>query len=305
MTTATALPLRFQIGARTLLTLPRRLVRVPFSLEMARAKHLPALPALPTEADGHFITSLPEDRVSALRSLAQGRIVHVRQRYMRHFIDLEAGFDAWFAGLSGNARSQARRKAKKLATASGGTLDIRRFRTPAELERFHTAAREISRRTYQERLLDAGLPGDTAFRDGMARMAAAGRVRAWLLYVGDTPAAYLYCPVEGRTVIYEYVGHDPAFNALSPGAVLQVEALRDLFAEGRFSAFDFTEGEGQHKRQMASGGIACVDLLLLRPTLGNRAAVAALRVFDGAVAGGKRTVHASGMRRFAAKLRRG
>ena len=72
----------------------------------------------------------------------------------------------------------------------------------------------------------------------------------------------------GDTVIYAHVGHDPAFNDLSPGAVLQLEAMRDLFDEGGFARFDFTEGEGQHKRQFATGGVACVDLLLLRPEPG-------------------------------------
>ncbi|WP_334000465.1 GNAT family N-acetyltransferase [Sphingomonas aurantiaca] len=46
----------------------------------------------------------------------------------------------------------------------------------------------------------------------------------------------------GESLRYDHVGHDPAHNDLSPGAVLQVEAMRDLFAEARFARFDFTEG---------------------------------------------------------------
>ena len=80
--------------------------------------------------------------------------------------------------------------------------------------------------------------------------------------------------------------------------------MRDLFAEGRFARFDFTEGEGQHKRTLSTGGVACVDLLLLRPTLANRAAIAALAAFDGGVALAKALVRGSASR-ARAKLRRG
>ena len=66
--------------------------------------------------------------------------------------------------------------------------------------------------------------------------------------------------------------------------MLQLEAMKQLTAEQRFSLFDFTEGEGQHKRQFATGGIDCVDLLLLRPTPANLAIGGALAAFDGGVA---------------------
>ena len=106
-------------------------------------------------------------------------------------------------------------------------------------------------------------------------------------------------------MIYEYLGHDPAFSDLSPGAVLQVEAMRDLFEEGNLACFDFTEGEGQHKRAMATGGVACVDLLLLRPSLANRATMAALGAFDRSVALGKSLVAKAGLQDVARRVRRG
>jgi CelD/BcsL family acetyltransferase involved in cellulose biosynthesis len=87
--------------------------------------------------------------------------------------------------------------------------------------------------------------------------------------------------------------------------VLQLEAMQDLFGEARFAAFDFTEGEGQHKRQFATGGVACVDVLLLRPGLVNRAVIAGLARFNGAVALLKRVVQGAGLGGLAKRLRRG
>ncbi|UZK69300.1 GNAT family N-acetyltransferase [Sphingomonas sp. S1-29] len=283
---ALTLPLNFRVGARTVFALPRRLVRIAVSLADAIEGRTPALPPLPAEADGYSILSLPAGDPIAL----PGMLAAERQRYPRYFADLTLGWEAYHAALSGNLRSGLKRKAKKLAAASGGAIDIRRYRTPAELEAFHAIARPLAAGTYQEKLLAMGLPGDAEFVAKMLRLAAVDRVRAWLLFIGGEPAAYLYCPIHGGDVLYEYVGHAERFDALSPGSVLQAEALRDLMAEGGLARFDFTEGEGQHKRQFSTGHVDCVDWLVLRATVANRVALAALGAFDRGVARVKRVV---------------
>lgn len=299
MTVAQAVPLRFMIGARTLFALRPRLLRVPRTLQQVREGLAPDLPALPADAHGYLVTSLPESQRDAV--LRAGMVGRVRQRYTRSFVDLSIGADRWFGGLSANSRQALKRKVKRLAAESGRRIEVRRFRTPDEIAAFHPVARALSARTYQERLLGAGLPDDLG---ALQRLAAADAVRAWLLYLRGRPIAYLCCTADDDTLLYAHVGHDPDAAGLSPGAVLQLEALRDLF-DDRFAWFDFTEGEGQHKRQMASGGIACVDLLLLRPTLANRAMLAALGGFDGGVALAKRIVRRTGAGGLVRRLRRG
>lgn len=305
MTLAMSDSLNFRIGARTVFTLDRALVRVPLTLEQALDGRLPVLPPLPVGADGYVVTSLPAERAGALAWAAGGMIPRIRQRYTRYFADLSGGFDAYWMQLSSNTRNQMKRKAKKLASANSGHLRIERYRTAEEFYAFHAIARSVSAKTYQEKLLDCGLPADAPFLGEMSKRGADGTARAWLLYVGDTPAAYLYCPIDAGTVIYEYVGHDPAFAGLSPGAVLHVEAMRDLFAEATLARFDFTEGEGQHKRQLSTGGVAACDLLLLAPTLGNHAAAAGLASFDGCVALAKNAVGRLGLESIARRIRRG
>lgn len=301
---AVILPLKFQIGARTLASIRRRLVRVPLDLADVIAGRLPALPPLDRGAHGYQVTSLPEDRQAALAAAVPGMIAFVRQRYTRYHADLTIGYDAYLATMSSNTRSSLKRKAKKVAATSGGTLDVRRFRGPEAMAAFHHVARRISATTYQEKLLGAGLPDDAVFLQRLATLAAADAVRGWLLYVAGEPAAYLYCPIAAGTVRYDYLGHDPAFNDLSPGGVLQMEAMRDLYAETGLKQFDFTEGEGQHKRQFSTGGVACVDLLLLRPSVANRATMLALGSFDRAMALGKQGVQRFGLGDLAKKLRR-
>ena len=302
---ARPIQLKFEIGARTLMAIQRSLVRIPLSLEDARAGMIPELPALEREAHGYAVTSLPENLKDVMVSASGDMLPFVRQRYTRYFIDFSVGFEGWWNGLSSNARQGMKRKAKKIAAESGGDLDVRAFSRPSELDEFHDVARRISLRTYQERLMGSGLPDGPEFLREMVAMSAADRVRAWLLYIAGEPAAYLYCPIIGDNVIYAHVGHDPAFNDLSPGAVLQLEAMRDLFDENRFARFDFTEGEGQHKRQFATGGVPCIDLLLLRPSLANRLTMAALGGFNRGVAVVTSGVQKAGLGKLAKKLRRG
>jgi CelD/BcsL family acetyltransferase involved in cellulose biosynthesis len=297
----TALPLR--IGARTLWTLQRRLVRRGLTLAEALAGEAPRLPALGAGDDGYLVTALPAGLVAELARNHSGLRPFVRQRYARSYADLTLGFEAWLGALSAKSRSTLKRKARRLAERSGGALDLRLYRSPAEMASFHRDARTLSARTYQERLLGAGLPDGS---DALAEMQALARrdcARGWLLFVDGEPVSYLYAPAEGDTLIYAWLGYDPAFADFSPGSVLQLEAMRGLMAEGRFRLFDFTEGDGQHKRQFATGAVDCVDLLLVRPTLANLAIAAMLNGFDGAVALGKRLLTRWGGERLRRRFR--
>jgi CelD/BcsL family acetyltransferase involved in cellulose biosynthesis len=295
------LPLRFQIGARTLAVIPRRLHRLALGLDQVLAERAPDLPALYPGAHGYQVMSLPQALVPRLAGA--GLLAFERQRYTRHYTDLTIGYHAWLAALSGNARSSLKRKSKKLAQHPDG-MTIRAFRTAGELAEFHALARPLAALTYQERLLGFGLPDDADFLREMYALAAEDRVRAWLLTLGGRAVAYLWCSAEGHALRYDYVGHDPALSDWSPGTVLHAAAFRDLCAEGRFARFDFTEGEGQHKRQFATGGVACVDLLLLRDTLANRATIAALRTFDLGLGWAKRAVAHPGLARLARRIGR-
>ena len=295
----TSVALKFQVGARTLAKVERALVRIPYHLDEVITATPPVLP--PLQGDGYLITSLPE---TLLPQVVNGELIaFVRQRYVRYHTDFLTGHDAWLSGLSGSARSTIRRKAKKVAEASGGAIDIRAYRTPEAFAAFHPIARRVSATTYQEKLLDAGLPAAGKSLADLVSLTAADRVRAWLLFIRGEPVAYLCCTAHRDALLYTYVGHDPAYNDLSPGTVLQAEAMRQLF-DDRFARFDFTEGEGQHKRLFATGGTACVDLLLLRPTLANRAAVMALAAFDGTMARTKRAAAHPVLAKIAKKVRR-
>ena len=293
--------LGFDIGARRLARMVLPLWRRSLSLTEAMAGVKIDLPPLPDGVQGYKLRAVPDDEAQTWLANPQFR-PWVRQRYGRCYTDLTLGFDRWFGGLSASTRQGLRRKARRLAEQGGGAIDVRCYRTAEEMAHFFAMARKISSISYQERLLSAGLPADSLAE--MQTLAAADAVRGFLLFVHDRPVAYLYAPAAGDVLLYAHLGYDPAMADLSPGSVLQLEAFRLLMAERRFAWFDFTEGGGQHKHSFASGSIPSLDVLLLRPTLSNRARLGALTGFDGAVAMAKRATERLGIGGVRKLLRR-
>jgi len=281
----------FTLGARRLVSVPRELATWAFSLEDVLATALPEAP--PPARDGVRVLSAPTALLPDLAARYPGCIAGGRQDYQRHYIDMGLGFEAYMARFSGKTRSTLKRKARKLADEADG-YHLTAHRTPAEIEAFLAAALPLSAKTYQARLLGAGLPDDPASRRAMLAAAEDDRMRAFLLHAGSAPIAYLALPVNGRTLVYAHLGYDPEWARLSPGTVLQMEALEQLFAERRFAWFDFTEGEGAHKALFGTHSVACSSLVLLRPTLANRTLLGAREAFDAGVAGAKALAERSG-----------
>jgi CelD/BcsL family acetyltransferase involved in cellulose biosynthesis len=206
---------------------------------------------------------------------------------------MSLGHDGYMLRFSGKTRSTLRRKARKLAEDAGG-YHVTRHASPAEIEDFLARALPLSARTYQARLLDAGLPDSPAARRAMLEAAEAGRMRCFLLHAGGEAIAYLALPVIGQTLVYAHLGYDPAWARLSPGTVLQMDALEALFGEGGYRWFDFTEGEGAHKALFGTDSVDCASLMLLRASLANRALLGARAGFDRIVSEGKSLAERSG-----------
>lgn len=281
----------FTLGSRRLLSVARDLSTWSFALEDVLAGALP--PSPPSGRDGVRVLSAPAERLVEVTARYPGFIAGGRQDYRRHYIDMEPGFAAYMARFSGKTRSTLRRKAKKLAEEAGGYA-VTEHRSPAEIEAFLAAALPLSARTYQARLLDAGLPDTPDARRTMLEAAEDNRMRGFLLHAGGEAIAYLSLPVSGATLVYAHLGYDPVWARLSPGTVLQMDALERLFGEARYRWFDFTEGEGAHKAMFGTHSAECSSLLLLEPTLANRTLLGARGAFDSGISGAKVLAERSG-----------
>jgi GNAT acetyltransferase-like protein len=260
-----AVPLKFQMGdivlGKAMLSLFRRSAQLD-----ERPLHVGDIPRPPPVldgADGYVVWSQPIARKLPVLSARRDAILYTPRQYRRFSIRLCGDFEQYMGTFSARTRSGLRRKLRKMAEASGGTIDCREYRTPAQISLFFPPARKVSSKTYQERLLKLGLPADEEFFKSAQACSTDDGVRAYLLFVNGVPISYLYCVVRGQVVSYDYHGYDPAYAKLSPGTVLQTIALKSLFAEQRFTMFDFREGEGEHKERFSTESCLCGDVYVV------------------------------------------
>lgn len=286
--------IKFVIGSRRLFAVPRRVRTVVCPLEALIDGVIPDFGADDAASEGFRIVSVPPFAVDGIARRFPHHVVGGLHAYRRHYIDMAGSFADYLARFSGKTRSTFNRKRRRLAAFAEGTLQVEEFRTPDAMERFFAEAIPLSRRTYQARLLDAGLPEDAERRAEAAALAARDRLRAYLLRVKGQAIAYLYLPMEGDSLVYAYLGYDPDYAVHSPGTVLQLEALERLFAEKRYRYFDFTEGEGDHKALFGTDSVDACSFFLLRRRWSNRLLLGMLDAFDGAVAGARQVALRSG-----------
>lgn len=203
----------------------------------------------------------------SLKRLPQA-IRYVPVQYEHYYLEFAGTFDDYLGKFPQKQRYNLKRTVRKYAEFAGG-LDCRQFRTRDEVAQFYSQARELSTKTYQERILGVGLPGEDAFRDDLLAKAERGEVRCFMLYHAQRPVSYLHCRSAGNVLLYDYIGYDPEYAAWSPGTVLQMCVIEMLFAEGSFRLLDFGQGAAQYKRMFSTGSQRCADIYYFRPTLRN------------------------------------
>ena len=265
------------------------------------------VPDLPKEARsrdvaGALVRSQRLDAAGGTVAMKDGMIRYLVNPAPRFWIDLSGTFADYTAKFSSKTRQTLGRKTRKLLGA-GATFHA--YRTPGEMEVFIRLARELSAKTYQERLLGVGFPSDPAFHARILERAREDRERGYLLLVGERPIAYLYTPESHPGVLsYHSLGYDPEFEHSSPGTVLQYLVVERLFEEGTHRVYDFGEGETEQKKLFGTHHVRCADLYLLRPTPANLSRVGARVAIESVSSGIVWTLDRIGVKRWVKRLLR-
>lgn len=194
-----------------------------------------------------------------------------------YYVELAPNFEDYLRRLQQRHRHEVRRKLRRYLQATDGVIEFLCYSTPEEARVFYPVARDLSAKTYQDRLLRVGLPDTEAFRAEFHEHAQRGTMRGYLLFHHGRPIAFGYCAAIGNCLRFVFTGYDPAFAAWSPGIVLIHEMLRSVVGERRFALLDFGSGEAQYKRLFATGSTLCATVLFFHPSLGNLLKVAAHR----------------------------
>lgn len=265
-------PFKFQLSDWTLfnVSLPLQVRAVPL-IESAPVVTEPAPPVdeLMLGSQGFLIRGQPIASELPVISRSGDYLCYVPLQYQHSYIDLGISFESYQKKFLSKTRSTIKRKIRKYTEHCGGSIPWKTYKTPDEMRDFFRHARTVSKSTYQERLLDAGIPGTEAFITHAESLASEQRVRAYILFDGERPVSYLYCPVEEGVLNYAYLGYDPEYMHMSVGTVLQWLAVEQLFDEACFRYFDFTEGQSDHKRLFATHQQQCANVFMVKNTFRN------------------------------------
>lgn len=254
---------------------------------------------------GYMLYSVPLEEGHSTIWRNGDHINYISQSFRRYYIELKYSFDDYLAQFSSKTRSTFRRKLRKYEKESGGSIDWKIYSTPQEMEEFHKLAREISKETYQEKLLDAGLPEDDGFYADMMRNAENGTVKGFLLYLDGKAVSYLYAPIYQGRMIYNHLGYLPEVSRLSAGTVLFLKVLEYLFENDEIEIFDFTEGQSDQKKQFSTSNIYCGNMLSLEYSWSNHFWLWLNKMSNGFSTAIQKALDALGIKNYIKKLLRG
>ena len=157
-----------------------------------------------------FLRSLPDRLAFERSSLASSMLFYPFYGYSRSWVDTRGSFESYLGNFSKTSRKGLKRWVRKLTELSNGSLDIRRYGHADEMKLFHEDARTVSAKTFQEKLVNEGLPAGQPFLDHMRRLALFGQCYGSILYLDNQPISYLYCEQQGSGWLASYGGFDPA-----------------------------------------------------------------------------------------------
>ncbi|HXV59057.1 MAG TPA: GNAT family N-acetyltransferase [Vicinamibacteria bacterium] len=202
---------------------------------------------VPEETAFFELLQAPEIRRCGFYALRFGKLFHHR------FATVPEGYESYLRNLGARTRSDLRSTRKKFYAHVGDSGRIRCFRDPSEVGEFLSDATAISRKTYQHRLLGAGLRDPGKLERRYRSTAELGWFRSYVLYAGKEPVAFQVGHVYRGTFHAQEIGYDPEWARYHVGILLHTEILMDLStgASG-VKRFDFGNDDSLHKQRLST-----------------------------------------------------
>jgi hypothetical protein len=235
------------------LQLAVRDVSLPDALAGGVVDNLPGLVAR-TDIDGCLLCRVP-DPGWRTHTVYDDRIAYVLARDTWHYLSLAGSYEGFLENrYSAKTRESFARDEARFAAQFGGALDLREYRSLADLAEFAVCAGQL---------------GGKADAD-LCRMTDQGVPIGFILFADGAPVACLGLLSQGDTLQYVFAGERDDFRQWSAGVIVHLQAIRRLFADPRNRYLDFRPGDCEVKRQFANGALRSAVVLNLRRTLRNR-----------------------------------
>jgi hypothetical protein len=168
---------------------------------------------------------------------------HSRCLKHRWLMNFPSGLDAFLMSLGRSQRSKLRRKYKKVPALFPGNVQVKCYRSLAEIDAAASDMELVASKT-AKRQLGFGFSNTLRARAQMTIAAENGWLRAYVLYLEGKPVAFWTGVVYQRCLHADHVAYDPSYSEVSPGIFLFLSILEDLRYED-IENIDFGRGNTQ------------------------------------------------------------
>lgn len=193
--------------------------------------------------------------------------------------DLTPDVEAFWSKLSRKHRMFLRRVAKNLEQAFPGKVNYSALRTEGEAASLCDKMEEVAKKTYL-RGMGRGFVRDDQHSGRLLHAAKHGRLRAFLLQIGDRPISYAVGSVYDGRYILAYTAYDPELHSFDVGQLIIMNAIESLCREG-VQKFDFGFGTALYKERLGDTCRRERSLHVYSPAVRAVVLVGVLRVFGG------------------------
>lgn len=265
--------LKFQLGDFVLFrkNIPLKQTHTAMSLQDDPINELAELP-IDHSSKGQYFPRLIINNITIPHklSLTSSKLIYIRYKYPNYIIKLDGytAFDDYLAKFSAKTRGTLKRKLKKTRN-NGFTEKV--YCKEEDVDEFHKYSCLVGEQTYQKRRFNAAIPNTEEFKKSLKIQATNNEFLGIVLFIEGQPCAYLYCPIINNTYVYSYLGYLSKYSRFSPGTVLQLQLLNYIYSQqNKASYFDFTEGDGSHKKLFSTHMFTCCNCLVAENSLENQ-----------------------------------
>jgi hypothetical protein len=161
---------------------------------------------------------------------------------------LPATWEEYHKKIDSKHRSLYRRNEKKIAEQAGGQVSVKIFTKETEIDQFCKDAESIAKTTYH-RGIGAGFSDTAEMRRRLAVCAKNHWMRGYILYAGGQAITFWLGTHFNNTFLLDYTGYSAAYAKFSPGLVLFVKMIENLYSVGAINSIDFGEGDASYKQR--------------------------------------------------------
>jgi len=161
-----------------------------------------------------------------------------------------------------------------LEKISSSEIKVVCYRELGDVDYLIDVACRIVESTYKSGLA-VGFTDSSVNRALLEKNARDGKLRAYILYVGDEPCAFQFDVLYGKTQFTEFGSFDPRWSRGSPGTVLLIKVLEELCRDSEVNVMDYGFGHALYKSKFGTNyrmeENVCIYAPRLRPVLINMA----------------------------------